>query len=195
MSRFVTCCAIVVLAAQSGYAATVTFNYSRRAPTIEEQQSEPTLSAMAVHEFFVTSDADILSVNNVEISGTLYQDPLGTDTGAPIPPFTELIPSLGADSWITTPGNTSTAGGGFSNPRSSWFDSSNDGAVTHFMFARLTSPNLRSFSGRVSVAGATSVENFEFAAPIVPEPASMAMAGMGLIGMIAASRSRKWLND
>ncbi|HEX6960630.1 MAG TPA: PEP-CTERM sorting domain-containing protein, partial [Lacipirellula sp.] len=99
---------------------------------------------------------------------------------------------LGSDSWISTPGGTSTAGGGFSADNSSWFDSSNDGAQANFMFARLTTSQAGVFSGRISVAGATAVENFEFSLPYgIPEPASMAMAGMGLIGMIAVGRRRK----
>jgi hypothetical protein len=145
-----------------------------------------------INSFFVTADADILRVGDVVITAPLYQDPNGFDAEPPNPIFVDLLPALNADSWITTPGVTAIAGGGFGHDSSAWFDTSNDGPMTHFMFAQLTNTGPGHFGGVISVAGATGPEVFEFSFELVPEPATSAMAGFILIGLTLAARRRNW---
>jgi hypothetical protein len=149
-----------------------------------------------IMEFVTTTSADILQIDQVKVTGGVYNTPSGTggsDSAPPSPLFVTLIPQLGADSWIDTPGATSIAGDSsnpFGTENNSWFDTTNDGAQSNFMFARLTvlSPNW-SFTGRVQVAGAAGPESFGFGFP-VPEPGSFALAAVGLVGAVAARRRK-----
>ena len=68
------------------------------------------------------------------IDAPLYQNDLGSDVAPPNPIAFGLNPAAAADSYITTPGTTGMAGGGFGT-FSSWFDTSNDSAQTDFNFA------------------------------------------------------------
>jgi len=182
----------------SARAALVTFERTQRAPTAPEIGNDPNLAGKIIYDWFLTSTGDILSINNVVITidGTtngslLYQNSLGTDVMRPSPVFIPVFPALAADSWISTPGNTSTAGGGFSTPGSTWFDSDNNGPQIHFNFARLTVPSSASgsFAGFVSIPSddGQSVVSFPI---IIPEPASTLLAGMGLFALVSAHRWR-----
>jgi hypothetical protein len=148
-----------------------------------------------VHKFVVTSDADILSVNQVLITGpALFQvaPPFGSNTEPPDPAFVGLNRALEADSWISTPGATSRLGPDMpGDGTSTWGDLTNDGAQGNFLFATLTIPpqTFGRFQGRISLAGAEGPEVFPFDFPLgIPEPGTFAMAGMGLIGFIAMRR-------
>jgi hypothetical protein len=152
-----------------------------------------------IHEFIVTSDADILQIDQVVITaGGIYNVPApegGSNVEPPSALFETLVPKLGADTWISTPGATSIAGNDvdpFGTPNNSWFDTSSDGAVTSFMFARITTSGPGTFSGRVQVAGSAGPENFAFSFPIniIPEPASMGMMAAGALGLAAFRRRR-----
>ena len=108
-------------------AGVIGFSSSVRLPTAAELGSDATLAGHEVWDFFVSTDTDILQIDQVSISaGPLYQHISGSDANPPNPLFLGIIPALGADSWITTPtnadnannGDTSLAGGGFGDPTS-----------------------------------------------------------------------------
>lgn len=188
-----------LLGVSSSYAATVSLvgDPLGREPTAAELGGDATLAGKKIYEFRVTTDSDILSVDEVVIDlngATLYQNAFGSDSEPPLPALVAAFPALSADTWITTPApDTAIAGGGFANPGSSWFDSTDNGAQANFLFARLTTAGMGTFSGRVNTLGPNgSVDNFGFSMIIgIPEPATIAMAGMGLIGIVACSRRRK----
>lgn len=175
--------------AQISQAAMVSITPSSR-PASQAEVDDPGSGGLAadsiVHEFFVTTDGDILRVGELNIEPPLYNNSTGSDTMPPNPVFVGVFPSLGADSWITTPGDTATAGGGLSDAGASFFDSTNDGPQNNFLFARLTTAPGDSglFSGVISVAGATGPEVFPFSFQLgIPEPTSMMLFGLGLVGL------------
>lgn len=196
MRKFAFAALALAFVAQSASAATVSVTRSTRQATAAEIANDAALAGgKTVFDFFVTTDADILSIDQVVITldgGTLYQNAAGSDSAPPNPAFVVLVPALGADSWITTPSpNTSIAGGGFANANSSWFDSDNNGPQNNFQFARLTTANTASgtFAFRVNIPNAdgSAVVNFPFTLNI-PEPASMGMASMGLLALAGFRR-------
>ncbi|HEX6960627.1 MAG TPA: PEP-CTERM sorting domain-containing protein [Lacipirellula sp.] len=135
-------------------AATVSLIRSTREVTPEEIADGAPVGGF-VHDFFVSSDTDLLSLSSVNVDVPLFQHLLGSDVAPPADDFTDTNPGLSADSYIDTPGDTATAGGGFlSGPGDrAWFDVSNDGPLEQFHFARLTTGQTGSFSGRVAVRG------------------------------------------
>jgi len=158
-----------------------------------------------VYQFLVNTDGDILSINQVQITlqggASLYQNTFG-DAGNAEPGNPALIavsPSLAVDSWITTPGvPTSRLGADLPGDGQTTFgDLTNNGAQTNFMFAQLTVPNgaQGTFTGRISIAstatpGEAFVQPFSFTLGI-PEPSTVVMGGMGLIGIVAAGLRRR----
>jgi hypothetical protein len=151
-----------------------------------------------IHEFLVTTDTDILEIDRVEITlfgdSILYNIPSaqgGSESEPPSPVFETLFPELGADSWITTPGVTHT--GDIIQPFAPtqiWFDITNDGPVTDFMFARITvtSPGQFRITGRVGVFTSGRVEHATFDFFTIPEPATFSLAGLGVLGLPALRR-------
>jgi hypothetical protein len=151
-----------------------------------------------VFQFQVTTDGDILSVNNVQITldggATLFQNTFG-DAGNANKPTAGLeaaFPSITADTWLDTPGVGSRLGPDLPGDGTTTVgDTSNDGPQTNFIFAQITVPHLTkgTFSGRISIAGQQAGtifdQPFSFA---IPEPASAAMAAFGLLGAIALRR-------
>jgi hypothetical protein len=117
-----------------------------------------------VHEFFVSSTADILSVGDVDVNVPLFQDALGSDNEAPSEELLALSPTMAADSWITTPGDTVVLGDGFAstNGETLWGDLSDDGPQRNFMFARLTVDQTGIFSGNIAVRGPNGAVELPF---------------------------------
>lgn len=148
-------CLIALFAAQDLFAQpTATFFSSSRDPNAAEIADDAALTGQTINEFFVTTSSDILQVDMVDISiggASLFQHGSGDDDAPPLPAFVNVFPSLGADTWITTPGGTAIAGGGFGDPGSAWFDSDNNGAQNMFKFAQLTSSGEGTFSGRIQL--------------------------------------------
>jgi hypothetical protein len=146
-------------------------------------------------QFFVTTDADILSFGSLQVSGTFFQHPVGFDAEPPQPIFFPYFPTLLVDSWVTTPGFV--------------YDTSDDGPVTDFMFASMTftAPRYGEFTGDILLRGPTSAERYPFnfnylfpfglifpapelPLPMVPEPASLGLAAWGLLALARFRRAR-----
>lgn len=192
MRRTITTFSVIALVAvaQFASAAMVEVSMTQRGITTDEANAptDTPPSDGVVYEFWVTSDADILSVDEVNIAnaGDLFQFvTVGSDTAPPNPALAASFPSSPADSYITTPGANTSTTGGFDTPGSSWFDTSDDGGVSMFQFAQLTFPgNLAadlSFTGRVNVAGSAGVENFpfDFSATVGGDPVVNLLSPLG----------------
>lgn len=200
MKTFSLVIASCLIAAAQATAGTVSFSSSSR-PVSAAESGAPTDPAPAggtVFEFFLTSDLDILSIDNVNVepANQLFQFTLiPSDTTPPNALLAPSFPSITADSFITTPGATQTTGGAtpFLVPNSSWFDTDSNGAQNNFRFAQLTLPEGVALSfrfvGRVNLAGENSVENFPFEFVGIPEPTSLALASISLIGLVLRRRN------
>jgi hypothetical protein len=191
------------LAASTADAALVTFSRMMGPPSAEAVNAGAPANSL-VNMYFLTSDADVLSVNNVLYvpdpmapGGEFYQvpPPFGSDVEQPDPLFVSLNRALEADSWITTPGATSRLGGGSGFPgdgTGTWGDLSNNGPQANFKFATMTLPTAFKgrLTGRVSVAGATGPEvfNFDMLVNQIPEPGSAGLAAFGLLAVGAIRR-------
>src|SRR5690349_7666472 len=112
--------ALACLVAAPSYGAVVTItggntqSSAGRAPTAAELGSDASLAGKKVYEFTVTTDQDIISIDNIKLTpgggAQLYQVGIaegGSDVEPPSPLFVGVFPKLGADSWISTPGATS----------------------------------------------------------------------------------------
>ena len=178
MKNFLCLISIAVLPATS-QAATVEFSVST-SPVSAEAEAAGAPAGGTIFDYFVTTDADILSVDQVLVDvsgGSFFQvpPPFGSDTVAPDAAFLALNRALEADSWITTPGLTNLLGPGLdmTNGTSTFGDLSNDGPQTDFHFARFGMPPdaTGTFSARVTVAGASGPESFplSFDLEVVPD--------------------------
>jgi hypothetical protein len=212
LKKILTASIAVVFAtvAANSFADVVTFSSMSRAVAAGEVGSAAGGGAAPadgkVNMFFVTTDTDILSVGNVKITlpngVTLYNNTFG-DGGNAEPGNSALIPtfpSLGVDSWVTTPGTTSRLGADLPGDGTTTFgDLTNDGPQSNFKFAQLTMGALPqgqkgTFTGVVSIAstvtpGSSVDVPFNFTIG-VPEPATLGLAGMSIVGLLAASRRR-----
>jgi hypothetical protein len=123
-----------------------------------------------VHEFFVTADSDLLCVGAEPFGAGFFQHSLGSDAAAPLLDDLLANPSLGNDSFIALPSETSKLGGGLSSAPDErvWFDLSDDGPQQNFLFARLTTTGATGiFAGNIFVRGYDSPVHlpFSFALP------------------------------
>ncbi len=126
--------------------------------------------AGTVFDLFADTEQDLLLIGMNEIAPSLFQHPLGSDTGAPMPDFVSSFPALGADSWFATPGSTAVVGDGFSMTAggdTAWFDTENLGGLSDYHFGRLTIPSNSSanFQGNFHLRGENGpkVHPFQFA--------------------------------
>lgn len=182
MAAFAAAALLVV----PSYAASVSTRFELRQATPPEIADGVPTGSLVI-DYFITTDADILRIGDVDVRFPVYNNPLGSDSAPPNPAFVTVFPALGADSFITTPGETAVAGNSDQpfDTNSSFFDSSNDGPVTNFNFARLTSTFPTFFNFVVSVAGSTGPEVFQFALFYYPEPTTLALlmtSGLCVLG-------------
>lgn len=176
--------ALAALFAVPSFAASVSVRGESREVTVDEVADGAPAGSL-VHNYFMDSDADILRIGDVNVTGTVYNNPRGSDSAPINPPFVAVFPALAADSFVTTPGETAIAGDGGFNTNSSFFDTSNDGPVSDFNFARLTTQGPHNFQFVVSVAGSAGPEVFAFSVGIIPEPTALTLllaAGMCVVG-------------
>ena len=156
-----------------------------------------------IYQFFVTTNADVLSIGNVQVSisngGSLFQVPFGSDRDKPDPALVALFRSLEADSWVDTPGETLLFGPGLPGDGTGvWGDFTNNGPQLNFRFAQLTvAPGYSLiFQGSILVGDLGGYEERSFTfidaltPPDVPEPSAALMAGVGILGVVSARR--KW---
>jgi hypothetical protein len=212
MSRLFAIACVILAPLSSAIAATVTFKaVSGLGPgnpnvTVGRAPSSALIAAgvpadARIHEFLVTTDADILQIQGVHVERSaltplynLFDARGGSDTEPPSPLFYTLVPELAADSWVTTPGPTSQSGLGtgrpLEQPNEQWFDTTNEGPVVDFMFARITvfGEGQLVFRGHVQVIGRNGPENFPFRFYTIPEPASQTIAAASLLGLAARRR-------
>lgn len=155
-----------------------------------------------VADFFVTTDADILSIGEVQIDvqgGEAYNvecTGLSCSLFARPPLFPFIFnPRETADTWVTTPGSTALLGADFpgDGDTTTLGDLSNDGPQNHFQFARITVPDraIGTFSGRITVAGATAPESFPFSFALgIPEPSSFILMSLGALAAVNVRNRR-----
>jgi hypothetical protein len=178
----------------------ISFQYEHAKVTAAESADGAPLNG-DVNRFFITTDGDILSVNDVLITlptgVSLYNNPLGDAANAHRgqPVLIPAFPALGVDTWIQTPGNTVRVGPDLPGDGTTTFrDLTNDGLQSNFIFAQLTIPAATPwiFSGRISIASQTSGAIFsqDFSFTNLPEPTGLGMVGIGAIGLLAAGRRR-----
>ncbi len=191
-------CVICVEEARAGK-ITVTGEL-RRVTAAEAADGAPAGGVVA--QLFVTTDGDILSVNNVQIfhrrGGALFNvpPPFGSNIEPPPSDFVALRPSLTADSWITTPGPTQLLGTDLPGDGASiWGDLTDSGPQTHFQFAQFTQPNhtFGSANFRISIADPTNTETGIYTESYrvnFPEPGSGTLAAVGLVALTEIWRRR-----
>ncbi len=137
-----------------GIGKSVTIELSRRSRPVSAQAQSFGVPAGYVHEFFVTTNTDLMSIGDVEIDTSIYRRPPG-DKPSKLT-IGASFAAISADSFIMTP---STARGmdewflrdeGVEN---SWHDEIDDGPLNRFLFARLTVEQTGSFAGTINVRG------------------------------------------
>lgn len=191
-------CLVFLFTEGTSQAATFSISGKARLLTASEiaggvpnPQSNPT----AVYKYFISTDEDIVSIDDVFIENlgirndVIYNHPMGQDTGPLSMDIINTFPSLTADSWITTPGNTQIIksldfefpladGQTASNGTATWFDEDLNGAVDGFQFAQLTVPYTSFFkvTGNITLSGGNGISAAPFTiyagCPICPEPST-----------------------
>lgn len=175
-------------------AATVEFSCLVSVPS-PEAAAAVAVPIPRIYDFFVTTDADILSIGNVLIDSTnppfSVDPPFGSNTRPPDPIFIDLNRALELDSWITTPGDTSRLGPDLNETdgTTTFGDLSNDGPQDMFHFARLTFPEntTATINLRVTVAGASGPESFGFFG-CIPEPSSLVLVQLFAVCVVLSRR-------
>jgi hypothetical protein len=166
---------LAVVVAGTSYAASVSLYRSVRSVTPAEAAAGAPLGGY-VSDFFVDTDSDILSFNQIGVTAPLYQHSLGRDDGPVNDAMLPMSAALSADSYITTPGPTVMLGGGFGDKNALWGDLTNGGPQHNFHFARLTASQPGEFSGNVTVRGYSDpvYVPFKFALPASAADADIA---------------------
>lgn len=197
MKTFFASVCLIALGCTVANAATVSWTVQKDTPSADAIAAGAPAGA-DVYRMYLTSDADVVSINNVMVSldggVDLYQvgPPFGSNTAAPDPAFIAFNRALEVDSFITTPGSTSLLGADLpGDGGSTWGDLSDNGAQTDFLFATMTMAGgtQGTFTGRIALNDAGTPVNFPFEITFgVPEPATFVLAGMGVLGLVAARR-------
>jgi hypothetical protein len=143
---------------------------TRRSRPVSVKEQKYGAPAGFVHEFFVTSSTDLISIGNVDIDGAAYQHPRGSSRKPPNDRVLRFWPGSSADSFVTTPGSTLVLGKGFYGTEDAeivWYDESDDGPLEEFLFAQLTVSETGSFAGDIDVRGPNGRVTlpFKFALP------------------------------
>lgn len=172
---------IVFVAAQFASASDMTLVRSSRAVTAAEAAGGAPADGM-VHDFYATSNADLITLlANVNVP--VYRHPYADDHSAPDPQLVTMYPAVGANSFFRFPSSTIVLGGGLNGigPEIVWADLSNDGPQTNFLFGRLTTNQVGSFSGMFAIrGGATYLEvPFSFSLPGSSGPLSEQLSVSG----------------
>jgi hypothetical protein len=138
------------------FKGSVSIELTRRTRAVSVKEHAFGVPAGYVHEFFATTSTDLISISNVDFSGSIFQHAQGSDRKPPNERVLRLWPSSSADSFVTTPGNTRGLGKGFygtGDPEIVWYDETEDGALDEFLFARLTVSETSTFTGEINVRG------------------------------------------
>lgn len=194
--------ALFAIVAFVGFASAdmIDLSMTTRMPTAAEIGGDAALEGAMIHDFWATTDGDVLAINFVGINplGILYKNTLGSEVEAPNPAFVAAFPALGATSYLTTPGGTGQAGGNFGNAQGqvSWYDADDTGPLDNYKWGQLTTlaGATGTFTGRFDIAGAEGPYGQEFSfdlgGEVIPEPSTFAILGIALIGLGALLRKR-----
>lgn len=125
--------------------SSITFGSSTRPVDPRALIADPQLAGATTFDLSLSSLTDVMVIETelTVVEGSLYQTSIfgGSNVSPPQAFILPLSPELHADSWITTPGFTTTAGGNEVDEVGTLvthFDTQNTGAQIDFNFARLT---------------------------------------------------------
>lgn len=158
--------AAIIVPSCSTNAATTTFTRQSR-PATPAEISDGVPSGSMIHDFFATTDADILCVVT-SFHSPVFKHRYGNDYSPAEQELVNMFPALAANSYLDTPGGTFTLGGNLSTDAEKvWADLSDDGPQKSFQFGRLTTAESGTFSGWLALRGeATYIEMpFSFTLP------------------------------
>jgi hypothetical protein len=157
----------------------VSIEITRRIRPVSASRKVFGAPAQHVHEFFVTTDTDLISVGNVEIEGNVYQHREGSDRKPPNARVLSIWPDASTDSFITTPGITRILGEGFyghsNEAEIAWYDESDDGPLKDYLFAQLTVSQTGSFAGTINVRGPEGPVTLPFSFALPGSESDMAL--------------------